>query len=252
MGPVTTNSLAGIMVRDGTTAGAKNVFLSFAPLAASGLKLSCRALNPGTNATLASAAHAGNPWLRLVRFGDVFTAYYSTDGKSWTALGSTSVVMNVQVQAGLAVASGLTGTVAPADFCNVLIEPLHESYTEWQSWMFTRRGVTDPAVTGGGFNADSDTRLNQTEYWLGSDPLANDTVSPVKALDVVSGTVRCRFTERQNATQLGRVFLYSTNLIHWNPITPNPMTVVEDFGAVVTREVTFPVTATTGFYRSSY
>jgi hypothetical protein len=160
--------------------------------------------------------------------------------------------MNARVQAGLAVASGLSGTMTPADFSNVLIEPLSASYAEWQNWTLTRRGVTDPAVTSGGFDADGDTRVNQTEYWLGSDPLAAEPAALANALDVLNGTVRCHFTERQNAAQLGRVFLYSANLANWNPITPNSITVVEDSGAVVTREVTFSVTATAGFYRSSY
>lgn len=252
MSPVTASSLAGIMVRDGTTSGAKNVFFSFAPLAASGLTLSCRALDQGTNTNVASAALAGTPWLRLVRLGNIFTAYYSLDGKSWTSFGSVTAAMNASVQAGLAAASGLADTVAPTDFCNVLIEPLSASYAEWQNWMFTRRGVTDPAVTGSGADPDNDSRSNQAEFQLGSDPLAYDATPPVQALDVVNGIIRCRFTERQNAAALGRVFLYSTDLINWNPITPNSLTVVVDSGSVVTREATFPVTATAGFYRSSY
>jgi len=252
MEPFTTNSVAGIMVRDGNAAGAKNVFLGFAPLAADGLKFNCRALSGGATASIASTAHAGNLWLRVARFGDAFTAYYSGDGASWTVLGSTNVPMSVQVQAGLAVASGLTNTVAPVEFSKVLLEPLATSYAEWRDWIFTRRGLTDPAMTGGGFDADGDARSNQMEYWLGSDPLVADVVPPVRVRDVVGDMVRCRFMERQNAAQSGRVFLYSTNLVDWSPVTPNSIVVVEDFGAVVTREVTFPVSATAGFYRSGY
>jgi len=82
--------------------------------------------------------------------------------------------------------------------------------------------------------------------------LTPDPVPPVQALNIVNGSLRCRFTERLNAAALGRVFLYSTNLVTWTPITPGSSTSVADFGSVVTREVTFPVTATPGFYRSSY
>jgi len=252
MSSVTTGSLAGIMVRDGTTSGARNVFFSFAPLAANGLKLSCRTLDQGTTANVASAALAGAPWLRLVRLGDVFTAYYSPDGNTWTDIGSVTAAMDASVQAGLAAASGLTDTVAQTDFRYVLIEPLSASYTEWQYWMFTRRGVTDPAVTDSGADPDNDLRSNLAEFQLGSDPLAYDATPPVQALSVANGMIRCRFTERENAAALGRVFLYSTDLINWNPITPNSITVVVDSGSVVTREVTFPITATAGFYRSSY
>ena len=67
---------------------------------------------------------------------------------TWTNAGSVTVAMNAQVQAGLAVASGSTNILMQTDFRNVLVEPLSASYAEWQNWIFTRRGVTDPATTG--------------------------------------------------------------------------------------------------------
>jgi hypothetical protein len=251
MGPVTTGSLGGIMVRDRTTSGARNVFFSFAPLAASGLKLSCRAIDQSTTANVVSATVAGAPWLRLVRLGNVFTAYYSLDGNTWTNIGSVTATMNSSVQAGLAVASGSTDTAAQTNFRNVLIEPLSASYAEWQYWMFKRRGLTDPAVTGNEADPDNDSRSNEAEFQLGSDPLVCDAASPVEALNIVNGMIRCRFTERENAAALGRMFLYSTNLTNWNPVTPGSITGVVDSGSVVTREVTVPVAATLGYYRSS-
>ncbi|HSY19570.1 MAG TPA: alginate lyase family protein [Candidatus Acidoferrales bacterium] len=252
MGALTASSVAGIMVREGTTTGSKNVFLSFAPLAASGLTLSCRTADQGATTNVVATGSGGIPWLRVMRLGDVFTAYASLDGKSWTNIGSATAAMNAQVQVGLAVASGVSNAVMQTDFRNMLIEPLSVSYAEWQNWMFTRRGITDPAVTASTADPDNDGRSNEAEYLAGSDPLVPDLLPPVQALNPVNGFVRCRFTERQNAAALGRVFLHSTDLVNWSPITPNSITVVADFGAVVTREVTFPVAATSGFYRSSY
>jgi hypothetical protein len=160
--------------------------------------------------------------------------------------------MNPLVRAGLAVASGISDKVARADFQNVLIEPLSASYTEWQNWLFARRSVTNPAFTASIADPDQDGRSNQAEYWLGSDPLAANPTPAVKALGVAGNVIQLRFTERKNAAALGRLFLYSSNLSSWNSVTPLSNILVEDFGSVVTRELTFPVSTVAGFYRSSY
>jgi hypothetical protein len=74
----------------------------------------------------------------------------------------------------------------------------------------------------------------------------------MRALNVMNGQFTLRVAERKNAGALGRVFLYSTNLNNWSPVTPNSITTLEDAGAVVVRDVTFPVSANTGFYQIRY
>jgi hypothetical protein len=118
--------------------------------------------------------------------------------------------------------------------------------------MFTRRNVTAPAQTDPSADPDLDKRSNQVEFWLGSDPLVANPTPPVRALGIVGNLIQLRFTERKNAAALGRLFLYSSNLSSWNSVTPLSNNVIEDFGSVVTRDVTFPVSASAGFYRSSY
>src|SRR4029450_4979884 len=118
----------------------------------------CRPTESGATTNVASLTLAAPQWLRLVRFGDTFTAYYSADGASWTTLGSATVTMSTRLRVGLAAASGLADKTARAEFQNVLIEPLSASYSEWQNWMFTRRGVTDPLLTGIAADGDHDAR----------------------------------------------------------------------------------------------
>jgi hypothetical protein len=250
--PATNSSRMGIMVREGVAAGARNVFLSLAPLATNGLAFSARTQYPGITTNIVSGAAGGSTWVRLVRLANVFSGYYSTNGNSWTAFGSITNTMNPLVRAGLAVGSGIPDKVARADFQNVLIEPLSASYTEWQNWLFARRNVTNPAFTASTADPDQDGRSNQVEYWLGSDPLAANPTPAVKALGVTGNVIQLRFTERKNAVALGRSFLYSSNLGSWNSVTPLSNIVVEDFGSVVTRDVAFPVSSKSGFYRSSY
>src|SRR5262249_31309366 len=150
---------------------------------------------------------------------------------------------------GLAAASGLGNQTARADFQNVLVEPLSTDYAQWQNWLLTRRGVTDPALTNANADPDHDSRPNIAEYLLGSDPLLADQSPPVRPLNVANGQITLRIAERKNAAALGRTFLYSTNLRNWTVITPASLTTVEDNGAVVIRNAMFPASASAGFYR---
>jgi hypothetical protein len=246
----TNASLAGIMVRDGILPGSRRVFLRMS--AAGTISLRYRAADSGASADAASSSISVPRWLRLTRFGDVFTAYLSADGVSWTNFGTITVAMNSSVQVGLAAASGLADQTARADFQNVLVEPLSANYAQWQNWLFTRRGVTDLALTATTADPDHDSRSNMTEYLLGSDPLAADQTPPVRPLGLANGQIILRVTERQNAAALGRTFLYSSNLNTWASITPLSLTTVQDSGAVVVRDATFLASTRTGFYKISY
>jgi hypothetical protein len=46
-----------------------------------------------------------NEWLKLQRLGDTFTSWYSTDGVTWTQIGSVNVTMTNPVTIGLFVTS---------------------------------------------------------------------------------------------------------------------------------------------------
>lgn len=250
--PVTASAQAGIMIREGLSPGARNVFIALKPLASNGLTLQCRASPSGATTNAGTALSAGARWLRLVRFGNEFTGYHSEDGAGWTAFATATVPMNAPVWAGLAAASGRTDAVTRTVFQSALIEPLSASYAEWQHWMFARRDVTDPAATDSEANPDQDARRNEAEFWLGSDPLVYDSTPSVQAAAFTEGTIRLLFTERHNAAKLGRTFVHSADLLHWNVITPRSIEVVHDSGAVVVRAVTFPATADAGYYRSLY
>jgi hypothetical protein len=244
---------AGLMLRDGTGAGARGVFVLSGPLTSNTGSFVVR--NQALSAATASyvSLASGPRWLRLVRFGSNFSAYASTNGASWTLLGSATVPMNAVVEAGLAAASGTADSPTGAVFHSVLIEPLGASYAEWQSWVFGLRGITNAAQTDPGMDPDNDERSNRAEFFLGSDPLALDTVPAVRVAGFSSGPFfHVQFTERKNAADYGRRFWRSTDLRVWSEVAPASITDLEDLGARVVREVTFPVLTTTGFYRSSY
>ena len=100
------SSAAGLMVRESTAAGGRNIFVRNSGQ----LQLSYRDL-PGGSTNSTGLGNVGVPvWLRLVRAGDVFTAYWSLTGSGWTQLAQVTVPMDVALQLGLAVASYSPGT----------------------------------------------------------------------------------------------------------------------------------------------
>jgi regulation of enolase protein 1 (concanavalin A-like superfamily) len=89
-------------------------------------------------------------WVRLVRAGDAFSAYYSTDGVIWTQLGSTqTVAMNSTAPAGLAVTSHNDSALSAATFTHVSVLPA---------------GVTDQDIGSAG--VPGYTNFDQTDrFW---------------------------------------------------------------------------------------
>ena len=61
-------------------------------------------------------------WVRVRRVGNVFTGYVSADGQNWRQQGaSVTIAMGANVYAGLALTSGVDGSLATAAFSNVSI-----------------------------------------------------------------------------------------------------------------------------------
>ncbi|MGH2556972.1 MAG: LamG-like jellyroll fold domain-containing protein [Actinomycetota bacterium] len=92
---------AGVMIRETLTPGSKHANLFLSP--GHGINFEYRA---GTNGSSdwASEASANAPvWLRLTRAGNNITAARSSDGQSWTNMGTRTITMAGSVHVGLAV-----------------------------------------------------------------------------------------------------------------------------------------------------
>ncbi|HEY3886829.1 MAG TPA: Ig-like domain-containing protein, partial [Vicinamibacterales bacterium] len=70
--------------------------------------------------TAGSAATAPH-WVKLVRSGSTITASESSDGTTWSVVGSDTFAMGSSVFVGLAVSSHVNGTLATATFDNVSV-----------------------------------------------------------------------------------------------------------------------------------
>jgi hypothetical protein len=73
--------------------------------------------------TTGGSGTAPNLWVQLVRSGDTITASSSTDGATWTVIGSTTVTMASNCYIGLSVASGSTTTLNTSALDNVTVVP---------------------------------------------------------------------------------------------------------------------------------
>ncbi|MCU0791728.1 MAG: autotransporter-associated beta strand repeat-containing protein [Opitutaceae bacterium] len=123
----TGNSKVGVMIRASSDANASNVFLG---LTADGwLNFHVRNVVGGstTHVTGSPKASLRPPlWVKLVRSGDTYSAFYSSDGANWNGGGiSPATVTGIPAQAlvGLAVTSRVVGAPATAAFTGVTVTP---------------------------------------------------------------------------------------------------------------------------------
>ncbi len=110
---------AGIMLRENGTAGAKYAFVGFTGQGGSVLQSRSLADNPTMSADGPAAKMPH--WLKLVRTGDVFAGFVSTDGKTWQAVGSVTIPMKKSINAGLALASHNNAVVNSTLFDSVSV-----------------------------------------------------------------------------------------------------------------------------------
>jgi polygalacturonase len=121
---------AGVMIRD-TTAN-NSSFAAVVVTPTSGVQFIWRSSTGGSTATPVTVAGQAAPlWVKLVRSGSSFSAAYSSDGVTWTAIGTAQTVTmaSSQVRAGLAVTSQDNTASNTAEFSNVeLLEVLTAAF----------------------------------------------------------------------------------------------------------------------------
>lgn len=117
-----TGAKAGIMIRESLTSGSRHASLSL--LANGQVEFLRRSSTGGTVKSSVSTGNvAPNNWIRLVRSGQKITAYKSSNGTTWTSIGSQSINMASTISFGLVTASGNTNTLSTATIANVTVVP---------------------------------------------------------------------------------------------------------------------------------
>ncbi len=112
----------GVMIRDTLAPGSREAFLG---VEGSGSFRSCGRITTDGNASTKNNIATGtapNVWVKITRVGSTFTAYRSTNGTTWTLIGSDTITMATNCYIGLAVASG-SGALNTSTFDNVEVTP---------------------------------------------------------------------------------------------------------------------------------
>lgn len=123
---------SGVMIKETATKGAKYALLAVTP--GNGLTF-----QHNFNGESGSGTYAfPNAWLKLKRAGDVFSAYQSTDGVTWSLVGQADIAMETDVTVGLAVCSHKYNELNTTVFDNVSV-----AGQEWQ-----QADVGAPALAG--------------------------------------------------------------------------------------------------------
>jgi phosphatidylserine/phosphatidylglycerophosphate/cardiolipin synthase-like enzyme/regulation of enolase protein 1 (concanavalin A-like superfamily) len=110
---------AGVMLRSGLTAGAAHVILDVRP--DGWVEFMTRTSNGGATTYLSGTAQPPPAWLKLSRAGNTVTASVSSNGSSWTAIGTTPVSFSASAYMGLVVSSHNTGALNTSTFDTVSV-----------------------------------------------------------------------------------------------------------------------------------
>ena len=118
-----TASRVGVMIRDTLASNSKQIFMGMS--GSNTYRWVRRTTTGGSNTTTnSSTGTVPNTWVRLVRSGTTITAYKSTNGTTWTSVGSsTNTTFASSCYIGLAVSSGSNTTLNTSQFTNLSVTP---------------------------------------------------------------------------------------------------------------------------------
>ncbi len=122
---------AGVMIRQTLDAGAVHAAVIMSP----GNRATFLRRTTDNGTTLSASRVVNLPqWVRITRSGNSFTAQYSTNGTSWTAIGTPmTITMLADVYVGLCLTSRNANAICTAEFSNVDISPAGSVTGDWKS-----------------------------------------------------------------------------------------------------------------------
>jgi protocatechuate 3,4-dioxygenase beta subunit len=112
---------AGVMIRESLNANSKHASTFLTP--GNGAAFQCRASTGGSSDNINTGTHSAPYWVAVVREGNTFSSYRSSNGANWTLIGSKYISMGSSVYIGLAVTSHNDGELCTATFDNVYGAP---------------------------------------------------------------------------------------------------------------------------------
>ena len=122
IGNTGTNARVGVMIRDTLAAGSREVSMTANSTGAYRLN-SRKSIGGTTTVKNGSSGITPNVWVKLVRLQNIFSAYTSTDGSSWSLVSSVIVTMNANCYIGLVNSSGSNTVLNTSTLDNLSVTP---------------------------------------------------------------------------------------------------------------------------------
>ncbi len=171
---------AGVMIRESLTADSRHALALLS--AGAGYAFQRRIDPAGISQNTSGSASVAPGWVRLVRTGSRFDAYQSTDGTTWTLIGSDAVPMGDNVYVGIAVTSHDTSTATDAVVDNFKVV---QGATSNQPPNVAMTSPTDGSIFTAGKDIvvtaaanDADGTVSRVDFFAGSTPLGSVTSTP--------------------------------------------------------------------------
>ena len=167
---------AGVMIRESLTSGSTHAMVVATP--GNGVSFQRRTTTGGTSTSTASTGTIP-VWVKISRSGSTFTASRSTDGVTWTTIGTTTITMATNVFVGMAVTSHANGTLTTAAFGNVSVTGANAAPTVSITAPAANTTFTAPATVNISADAaDTDGTIAKVEFFQNGVKLGEDLTSP--------------------------------------------------------------------------
>jgi len=169
---------AGVMIRGSVSPSSAQAFMLTS--VSKGMAFQRRTSDGGTTVSTAGSTSTAPRWVKLTRAGDLITAYESSDGATWTTVGSDSVPMPGNALVGLAVSSHAYGTLATATFDDVTTTAMpNQPPTVSITSPADGASFMAPATITITANAsDPENQLTKVEFYNGATLLGTSTSAP--------------------------------------------------------------------------
>ncbi len=177
-------SKAGVMIRESLTAGSRHAFMMVS--GSQGWGFQRRIATDDSSYHQAGPSGTAPGWVRLVREGNLFSAYRSTDGTSWSLVGSDTISMASTVYVGVALTSHNTAARATATFTNVTARTPTTGTNQPPTVSITSPATgatfTEPATINVTATAsDTDGSITKVDFYRGTQLIGSDTTNSYTA-----------------------------------------------------------------------
>ena len=207
---------AGLMARESTAAGSRNVSLLVSP-EGGGTRLQWRSSAGGHTSDHQLSGSNAPLWLRIVRSANTFTGWQSDDGLTWTSTHTVTAAMTSALLLGLAVTSHKNDLLNTAAFDQVSITALPPGTSSWSAfrnvWFAAGQNASGPEA-----DANQDGLANLFAYGAGLSPWLRATPEnggfPV--VGVHNGFLSMTYTRLRNRFDFDCVVEVSGDLVTWN------------------------------------